>query len=74
MAMDLFLGRYRAGCASIGWAVTHFVSRSLSGLGTGRPSFVSSASAAGPDVLRRLEQRCSGRRRFVKQWPSTAGI
>jgi hypothetical protein len=48
MPMDLFLMLVTAlGCASIGWAVTYFVARN--GAGTGRPNFISSASAAGPD-------------------------
>ena len=62
MPMDLFLMLITAlGCASMGWAVTHFVSRSLSRPDTGRSSFVSSASAAGPDGHKAKNTR---RRRF----------
>ena len=60
--MDLFLMLVTAlGCASMGWAVTYFVSRNLSGPDTGRPNFVSSASAAGPDGHKAKRTR---RRRF----------
>jgi hypothetical protein len=62
MPMDLSLMLVTAlGCASIGWAVTHFVSRSLAGPDTGRSSFVSSASAAEPDGHKEKRTR---RRRF----------
>jgi hypothetical protein len=47
MPMDIFLMLVTAlGCASIGWAVIYFVSKSPTALNTGRRPFAASASAA----------------------------